>query len=138
MAVKGGRAVPEVGEQVKAAATELIKLAGLGPGQLLVIGCSTSEVLGRRIGTAAVLPCPVADPTAAIPTASKAPKPKSAAANSIATFPPFDYHKSCFMPACCRLIEFESTGRYPVDIPNGYPSGTPPMWHYRYKPLPAP
>jgi uncharacterized protein (TIGR01440 family) len=55
MAVKGGRAVPEVGEQVKAAATELIKLAGVGPGQLLVIGCSTSEVLGRRIGTAGSL-----------------------------------------------------------------------------------
>ncbi|MDO4292266.1 MAG: TIGR01440 family protein [Eubacteriales bacterium] len=33
------------------AARELIDTAGLKPGQLLVVGCSTSEVGGERIGT---------------------------------------------------------------------------------------
>ena len=30
---------------------EFIKIAGLYKGQLLVIGCSTSEVLGHQIGS---------------------------------------------------------------------------------------
>ena len=31
--------------------TELLELAKLSPGQILVVGCSTSEVLGTRIGS---------------------------------------------------------------------------------------
>ena len=37
--------------QAYAAAQELIERAGLTPGQLLVVGCSTSEVAGHRIGS---------------------------------------------------------------------------------------
>lgn len=33
------------------AASEIIDTAGLKKGQILVVGCSTSEVLGQRIGT---------------------------------------------------------------------------------------
>ncbi|HEY3367429.1 MAG TPA: TIGR01440 family protein [Symbiobacteriaceae bacterium] len=42
----------EVREQVARAAAELLDVAGLKPGQVLVTGCSTSEVAGSRIGTA--------------------------------------------------------------------------------------
>ena len=37
--------------QAFAAAEELIRRAGLRPGQILVVGCSTSEVTGHRIGS---------------------------------------------------------------------------------------
>lgn len=37
--------------EAAAAAEEIIKKAGLRPGQILVVGCSTSEILGDRIGT---------------------------------------------------------------------------------------
>lgn len=40
----------EIKEQARAAAAELIELSGLKPGQVLVVGCSTSEILGERIG----------------------------------------------------------------------------------------
>ncbi len=39
-------------EQAAAAVTELIEVAGLGAGDLLVIGCSSSEITGEKIGTA--------------------------------------------------------------------------------------
>lgn len=38
--------------EARAAVGELLEAAGLSPGQVLVVGCSTSEVIGRRIGTA--------------------------------------------------------------------------------------
>ncbi len=38
-------------QQAEALTRELIETAGLHAGQLLVIGCSTSEVLGHRIGS---------------------------------------------------------------------------------------
>lgn len=37
--------------QAAAAAGEIIERAGLRPGQILVVGCSTSEILGDRIGS---------------------------------------------------------------------------------------
>lgn len=37
--------------QAKAAAAEICEIAGLKPGQILVIGCSTSEICGDKIGT---------------------------------------------------------------------------------------
>lgn len=37
--------------QTKAAIEELAEKAHLAPGSIVVIGCSTSEVLGKRIGT---------------------------------------------------------------------------------------
>lgn len=41
-----------VRRQVAEAAEELLAEAALAPGQVLVVGCSTSEVAGARIGTA--------------------------------------------------------------------------------------
>lgn len=38
-------------QQARNAAIELIDQAGLCPGQLLVVGCSSSEILGRKIGS---------------------------------------------------------------------------------------
>lgn len=38
-------------EQTKAVVEELSVKAGLKPGSILVVGCSTSEVLGSKIGT---------------------------------------------------------------------------------------
>ena len=38
-------------EQTKAVITELHQKAGLKPGNIVVVGCSTSEVLGSKIGT---------------------------------------------------------------------------------------
>lgn len=42
----------EVSRVVTAAAEELCEATGLGPCQMLVLGCSTSEILGKKIGTA--------------------------------------------------------------------------------------
>ncbi len=41
--------------QAKAAATELIEKSDLKSGNIVVIGCSTSEVIGERIGTSGTL-----------------------------------------------------------------------------------
>lgn len=40
----------EITQQARQAVTELLDQAGLRPGQLLVIGCSSSEMVGQRIG----------------------------------------------------------------------------------------
>lgn len=42
----------EITRQARAAVEELIENACLSAGQLLVVGCSSSEAAGRRIGTA--------------------------------------------------------------------------------------
>lgn len=42
-------------EQLTTALRELLALAGLKPGNILVIGCSTSEIAGQRIGSASSL-----------------------------------------------------------------------------------
>ncbi len=34
---------------------ELLKAANLKPGRIVVVGCSTSEVTGKRIGTSSVM-----------------------------------------------------------------------------------
>ncbi len=44
----------ELREQARAAAAELVEAAGLQKGNIVVVGCSTSEVCGERIGTASV------------------------------------------------------------------------------------
>lgn len=41
----------EIGKQCVAAVTELCETAGLKKGQIFVVGCSSSEVLGKRIGS---------------------------------------------------------------------------------------
>ena len=38
-------------QQAAAAAAEIIEKSGIKPGQILVVGCSTSEILGQKIGT---------------------------------------------------------------------------------------
>lgn len=40
-----------IAASVTTALQELLAAAGLKPGQILVVGCSTSEVVGERIGT---------------------------------------------------------------------------------------
>lgn len=40
----------EISAQAKAAVMELLDAAGLKPGDLFVIGCSSSEIVGQRIG----------------------------------------------------------------------------------------
>jgi len=44
----------KIKEQAKAAASELITAAGLKAGMTFVVGCSTSEVCGSKIGSASV------------------------------------------------------------------------------------
>ena len=41
----------EIAAQVAAAAQELLQAGAVQTGQVLVVGCSTSEVLGDKIGT---------------------------------------------------------------------------------------
>jgi len=41
-----------ISRQVREAAEELMKIAQLKAGQILVVGCSTSEVIGAKIGSA--------------------------------------------------------------------------------------
>lgn len=41
-----------VSSQTRAALSELLTAAGLKPGRILVLGCSTSEIAGERIGSA--------------------------------------------------------------------------------------
>lgn len=41
----------QIREQARQAAVQLLAAARLSPGDLVVVGCSTSEVAGRRIGT---------------------------------------------------------------------------------------
>lgn len=43
--------IEKLKEQAYNAALEIIEVAGLKEGQILVVGCSTSEILGARIGT---------------------------------------------------------------------------------------
>ena len=40
----------EIQAQARAAAEELVEVAGLQAGQLFVVGCSSSEIVGERIG----------------------------------------------------------------------------------------
>jgi len=40
----------EIKEQARAAAAELVEVAGLNEGDIMVVGCSSSEVVGLRIG----------------------------------------------------------------------------------------
>ena len=42
----------QIEEQSRTAAAEICEASGIKPGQLFVVGCSSSEVLGDRIGTA--------------------------------------------------------------------------------------
>ena len=42
----------EITESARQAVTELLDIAHLAPGSVLVVGCSSSEILGQKIGTA--------------------------------------------------------------------------------------
>ncbi|CUH95481.1 UPF0340 protein [Propionispora sp. 2/2-37] len=44
--------IRQLTRQTIAAASELVQVASMQPGQILVIGCSTSEVRGKHIGSA--------------------------------------------------------------------------------------
>lgn len=57
----GNLNLQEVTKQVEAALCDLLQCANLKPGQILVVGGSTSEVLGRPIGSATSLEVAHAD-----------------------------------------------------------------------------
>ena len=42
--------INQIQEQAREAVTELIEVAGLGKGEILVVGCSSSEIVGEIIG----------------------------------------------------------------------------------------
>ena len=42
--------INQIKEQAREAVTELIEVAGLGKGEILVVGCSSSEIVGEIIG----------------------------------------------------------------------------------------
>lgn len=42
-------------EEIQTAITELFETAPVKPGQILVVGCSTSEILGKKIGTSGTI-----------------------------------------------------------------------------------
>ncbi|WP_110954225.1 TIGR01440 family protein [Anaerosinus massiliensis] len=44
--------IETVKAESRAALLELIEVSGVKPGQIVVIGCSTSEIIGSKIGTA--------------------------------------------------------------------------------------
>ena len=44
----------QIGSDAKRIAEELIEAAHLGKGQIVVVGCSTSETLGQKIGNHSV------------------------------------------------------------------------------------
>lgn len=44
-------AISEIGEEAYKAAKEILEVSGIKKGELFVVGCSTSEVAGERIGT---------------------------------------------------------------------------------------
>lgn len=48
-------ALQSIATEAAAAAAELLATAGLQPGHILVVGCSTSEVGGKKIGSAGSL-----------------------------------------------------------------------------------
>lgn len=49
--VNGKLNLKDITEQTKTALSELLQAANLKPGQILVVGGSTSEVIGKRIGS---------------------------------------------------------------------------------------
>lgn len=42
----------QIDQQIRGAVRELLSVAGLKPGNIFVVGCSTSEVIGKKIGSA--------------------------------------------------------------------------------------
>lgn len=49
--IEDKRILDEIKKEAGRLAGEMVSLAGLRRGQILVVGCSTSEVLGERVGT---------------------------------------------------------------------------------------
>ena len=61
----------EISRQTADAARELLELAALQPGQVLVVGCSSSEILGQRIGKAGSMEAAAAVVDALLPEAER-------------------------------------------------------------------
>ena len=97
----------KIGLEAKNAITELIEVAGLGKGDVLVIGCSSSEILGEHIG--------------------KGSSPEAARAVFDAIYPTLN-EKGIFIAAqCCEhlnralIIEKECAQKYGYEIVNVKP-----------------
>lgn len=97
----------EITRQAKAAVSELIDAAGLRPGQLLVVGCSSSEMTGRRIGT----------------DSSR----EAADALLAGVYPAIKAHGLFLAAQCCEhlnralIVEREAAERYGLEIVNVVP-----------------
>lgn len=51
MSLEENMTLEEIKKQAVQAARELLEVSGLQPGEILVVGCSSSEAAGRKIGT---------------------------------------------------------------------------------------
>ena len=106
--VMGGNLnLKEVTKQVEAALCDLLRCADLKPGQILVVGGSTSEVLGRPIGSATSL--------------------EVAHAIFDGILPQVKERRIFLAVQCCEhlnralVVEEECAGRYGLEIVSVYP-----------------
>ena len=93
--------------QARNAVEELIDAAGMKAGQLLVVGCSSSEVIGKRIGTCS--------------------SEEAAAALFGGLYPPLGERGVFLAAQCCEhlnralIVEREAAERYGLEIVNAVP-----------------
>lgn len=71
MSVLDGLDAPKIQQETAAAAAELLDCAQLTPGDILVVGCSTSEILGAKIGSSGSIDAAEAVLSALIAAASQ-------------------------------------------------------------------
>lgn len=94
-------------EQAACAVNELIQRAGLQAGQILVVGCSSSEMVGEAIGTHS--------------------SEEAAAALLAGLYPPLKERGIFLAAQCCEhlnralIIEREAAERYGLEIVNAVP-----------------
>ncbi len=99
--------INEIKEQTKTALTELLEVANLEKGDIVVIGCSTSEIMGERVGTFSSL---------------------DAGRALVDTILPIIKEKGCYLAAqCCEhlnrsvIIEREAARLWGLDRVNAKP-----------------
>ncbi|HJD23167.1 MAG TPA: TIGR01440 family protein [Firmicutes bacterium] len=97
----------EITAQARAAVCELLDAAGLREGQLLVVGCSSSEMVGQAIGTGS--------------------SREAAAALLEGLYPPLRQRGVFLAAQCCEhlnralIVEREAAERYGLEIVNVVP-----------------
>ena len=97
----------EIKEQARAAMQELLELAAPKPGSLVVVGCSSSEIMGARIG--------------------KGSTPEAAEAVVDAIYPLIEEHGLYLAAQCCEhlnralIVEEECAEKYSLEMVNVKP-----------------